>query len=68
MNVRDLIIELLNYNLDATVSILGLYDESEDIFFSWCGGDSCSVIDSKKECCHLFLETNCRTEETEGME
>lgn len=63
MNVRELITELLQYNLDATVSINGLYEESENIHMSWIASDSNDTNESKKHCEHLFLETDYKNEE-----
>ena len=68
ITIKDLIIKLLEYNPNATVSINGLYEESEQIYFSWIGNDSTTTEESKKECTHLFLETEYKNQEIEEKE
>lgn len=64
MNVRELITELLQYNLDANVSLNAVNEESENICFSWINeNEYTSINESKKECRHLFIETETRNEE-----
>lgn len=66
MKVKELIRELLQYNLDASVSMNALYEESDIINFSWVNDNEYGSIDeSKKECSHLFLETEYRNKRFE---
>ena len=59
MTVRELIMELLDFNLDATVSIHTIYNDSESINFSWISGDGgYSVDESKAITSHVFLESD----------
>ena len=55
ITVRDLIRELLEFNLDATVTVNGLYDESENVNLTWIERMG---SDSKKDCVHVFIETD----------
>ncbi len=68
MLVRDLIKMLLEFNLDATVSVNGLFDESESVNFSWVSDDDGSGVDDRKSCRHLFLETDNRNDESENID
>ena len=66
ITVRDFIRELLKFNMDATVSINGLYDESENINFSWTGSDHDGGLEeSKLVASHVFLETDNRNDTPE---
>ena len=59
MKVRELIVELLEFNLDATVNIRDMYSDSESINFSWLGDDYIGErdISREKRCTsHVFLE------------
>ena len=62
--VRELILYLLDFNMEAPIHLNALYEESDGLHISWSNEcETSNVLESKKECACVFFETVSRFEE-----